>query len=76
MYELKRRVDADEKKSQSSTASEKWVDSHSSMAESMGVQWPLSASVKLQSSSWIKTLPRREQEVLTAVTTYMCFSMF
>ncbi|CAK9075783.1 unnamed protein product, partial [Durusdinium trenchii] len=67
MYELKRRVDADEKKSQSSTASEKWVDSHSSMAESMGVQWPLSASVKLQSSSWFKTLPRREQEVVPTI---------
>ena len=68
VQELERRVQRLEGRSEKGAAStgEKWKEQHATLAEQLGVQWPLSPSTALQESPWYKTLPPREQQAVNS----------
>lgn len=63
--ERSRRLEKRTKKAEGSgsvSASDKWREQHSSLAEHIGVKWPLTPSDLLPRSDWYRTLPEREQQ--------------
>ena len=65
LEELSRRLARLEKGSDApkgGAGGEKWKEQHQALAESLGVQWPLTPSAEVLASEWYKTLPEREQQ--------------